>query len=422
MCKTVFAISSFFLCVSALAQETAPEYKSPRQWSTAAQVAQNQKDYALAITDYKQAMAGGYINSNNLYDLACAYALVNQSGEALVALEKSIAMGFHSAAQVQSDSDLSKLHTDPRWVKIIERVKKNAASYHSSHSDPEGFKIVTSDIDLFWKAYDQLPAQRDPSAFLEHNYLDPGTAGLHGFIVHRIDSGEKLNQAIKDHPKFYAAIRNNTLHLASVEPQVRAAMRKFKAIYEDADFPDVYFIVGRFSSGGTASSDGLIMGAEIFSGGPGIPVDELDDWQRSVIETSDPLPSIVAHELMHFQQNYDSSDMLGGIIKEGSADFLASLVTDGNFNQRIYDYGYAHESELRALFLRDMKKNDSSNWLYHGSKTKDRPADLGYFMGFRITQAFYQRAPDKKQAVIDILNIKDFNKFVQDSGYFEEFK
>jgi uncharacterized protein YjaZ len=72
--------------------------------------------------------------------------------------------------------------------------------------------------------------------------------------------------------------------------------------------------------------------------------------------------------------------------------------------------------------LQDMKKNDSTNWLYHGGKTKDRPADLGYFMGFRITQAYYRRAPDKTQAVINILNIKDFNKFVQDSGYFEEKK
>lgn len=111
--------------------------------------------------------------------------------------------------------------------------------------------------------------------------------------------------------------------------------------------------------------------------------------------------------------------MLGGVIKEGSADFLASLVSDENFNQHIYDFGYAHEVELKQLFLQDMLKNDASNWLYKASKTKGRPADLEYFMGFRITQAYYQRAADKKQAVIDILNIKDFNKFVQDSGYFE---
>jgi hypothetical protein len=38
-------------------------------------------------------------------------------------------------------------------------------------------------------------------------------------------------------------------------------------------------------------------------------------------------------------------------------------------------------------------------------------------MGYRITQAYYDRAPDKRQAITDILSIRDFDAFLAASGY-----
>jgi uncharacterized protein YjaZ len=63
-----------------------------------------------------------------------------------------------------------------------------------------------------------------------------------------------------------------------------------------------------------------------------------------------------------------------------------------------------------------------SRWLYQGDQSKDRPADLGYYMGYKIAEAYYKRAADKKQAVKDILQIKDFHQFLAASGYAEKFK
>ena len=39
-----------------------------------------------------------------------------------------------------------------------------------------------------------------------------------------------------------------------------------------------------------------------------------------------------------------------------------------------------------------MAGSDVSDWLYGGTPRGDRPADLGYFVGFRIAQAYYERA------------------------------
>ena len=64
-----------------------------------------------------------------------------------------------------------------------------------------------------------------------------------------------------------------------------------------------------------------------------------------------------------------------------------------------------------------MNRTNVNDWLYNGSAAKGRPADLGYYIGYKICEAYYRVAKDKKQAVKDILEIKDFNQFLKDSQY-----
>ena len=37
---------------------------------------------------------------------------------------------------------------------------------------------------------------------------------------------------------------------------------------------------------------------------------------------------------------------------------------------------------------------------------KDKPADMDYYMGYRIAKSYYENAKGKKQAVIDIIQMK----------------
>jgi hypothetical protein len=407
------------LCLCAWASAGhAQEVTSPRQHANAARAALLKKDYAGAVDAYRAAQDGGYHNADMLYGLACAHALQGQQEQALIALERSVAEGWRAADELEQDKDLAPLHGSPRWTALLRQARDNERAYRGSHASPETFKFLTGDIDLFWKAYEQLPAAPNPAEVLEHQYLDQGSAGLQDFVPGRIGSGEKLYQSMVQRPKYYAAIRPATLQVGRSEPAVREAMRSFKAIYDQALFPDVYFVMGAMNSGGTASSHGLLIGTEIFSSGNGVPSDELSPWLKTVVKSSDLLPSIVTHELMHFQQHLDPDTLLGHAIKEGSADFLASLVVQGNFNEHIYAYGYAHEAELKKEFFTRMHGSDMKGWLYGGGLADGRPADLGYFMGFRICQSYYQRAKDKKKAVAEMLNIKDFKRFLADSGYY----
>jgi hypothetical protein len=80
----------------------------------------------------------------------------------------------------------------------------------------------------------------------------------------------------------------------------------------------------------------------------------------------------------------------------------------------------AHAAELWREFRADMHGADYSRWLYNGWNKKalgDKPPDLGYWMGYQISKAYYERASNKRQAIREILSIKDFDRFVAESGY-----
>lgn len=380
------------------------------------------KDFARAAALYQRAVSQGARSAEQPYRGACACALAGDREAAFAMLRRAEALGFHEAGRLREEPALAPLHADPRWPERVAGIEANERRFRAEHSDPEGARFIRSDVELFWRVYAKLPAATDPVGLLNREYLDAGTAGLQDFVPNRILSGANLDATIRQHPRYFAAIRANTLRVADAETAARQSFRRFKALYDDAVFPDVYFVMGTLDSGGTSTSNGLLIGADMFGLGPGVPMDELNAWQREVIHPPDVLPSLIAHELIHFQQTHEGSSLLARAFHEGSADFLASLISGGTFNQAAYAYGYAHEAELWKRFQAERQGTETSAWLYGSSRCDGHPADLGYFMGFRIAQAYYTRTTDKKRAIRDILTSGDFERILKDSHYGENLK
>jgi hypothetical protein len=342
--------------------------------------------------------------------------------------------------------------------------------------DPDAALLVTSDIANFWKAYDraQLAPDGAARAYLDL-YIRPGSSGLHDWVQSRLASGmglvdllvakgwskerlqatsadpltaaerEKLlrdtsgmgdlvaamnlDAAVRRRPRFFAAIRANTLAIDTargVKDSIRVYYRRLAALYSDAVFPPVYFLIGQLSSGGTTGDAGQLIGTELHGADAATPLDELSDWERRVMERVDGLPRIVAHELMHIQQSHaragavpveGKGTLLAQSLDEGCANFLAWTVTGSDPAKAADQYGIAHEHELWIEFQRDMNGRDVSNWLYQGDRAKGRPADLGYFMGARICGTYYQHATDKRRAIRDIFAMPSAPAFLTRSGY-----
>jgi hypothetical protein len=298
---------------------------------------------------------------------------------------------------------------------------KSATEAAPISASPSSARIVTEDIPRFWTAFDEMQSSSDTIP-LRRDYLDPGTVGLKEFTNARWKDAKTLAAMVWPRRDYYASVRANTLTVSSFEPEIRRIYRSLDSMYSDAVFPDVYFAIGGLGTGGTTSQHGLLIGTELFSRAPDSPLSALTPWQRAVVQPLEILPTIVAHELTHYQQRYtaSTSTLLAQSIREGGADFVSELLTGKTINQSIHSYGDAHERELWLEFSADMNGTDVSRWLYNGGSvtaTADRPADLGYYVGYRITQSYYDGHSDKRQALRDILTIGNFQNFLTASGY-----
>lgn len=43
---------------------------------------------------------------------------------------------------------------------------------------------------------------------------------------------------------------------------------------------------------------------------------------------------------------------------------------------------------------------------------------MGYFIGYRIAEAFYKKSPDKRLAIQKMIQLQDYKQFLVDSSYF----
>lgn len=295
----------------------------------------------------------------------------------------------------------------------------------SSVNARQEIHISTVDIDHFWEAYDSLAVSTDSIKTIQRIYLDRATRGLKEFIKARNFEAGEYATLIKKFPKFWASIRPNTLRIVERKKEIEEIFQKFKELYPAFKPPNVCFAIGCLRTGGTTRPDLILIGSEIASADSATCVTEFSGWLTYVLSNSTDITAMVAHEAVHTQQKYTRGfakgyrhhRLLTQSIREGCADFLGSLLTGSIINIVQYEYGLAHEQELWREFQQQMNEKDFSRWLYNGNKSPDRPADLGYFIGYRICERYYSQSKDKAKAIRELLNIKDYPKFLKDSGY-----
>lgn len=288
--------------------------------------------------------------------------------------------------------------------------------------------VHTSDIDRFWLAYDSARTTKDTlkqQQYFQQIYIDPGTEGLHAFMKARNYDAGLWAKLINRYPKFWTSIRPNTLKVKNQAPAIEASIKRFKKLYPEMSTSRMYFTVGGLRSGGTTTNDMVLVGAEIATADKNTDASELSDWLMSVFQNQDAanLVSLNVHEYVHTQQKGGGETLLVKSIQEGSADFIAELVTKITNNSPYMVYGGAHEAELKNKFKIDMFSSSVVNWLYNG--TQANHADLGYFMGYVICKAYYNNHANKKQAIKDIieLNFADESRviaFLSASRYYPE--
>ena len=416
MKKTTYSfLLLFFIAVTGRAQNTLIDK------ATNLYIAKN---YVSAGYYFRQAAETDEFSASKLedyYDAACCYALAAKPDSAMLLLKLAVKYGYDNVAHMKEDTDLASLHRREDWNKLLPAIHTRIRS----SDDPLKAQLITTDVKNFWKAYDK--AQKDTARrydIYRKYYIDPGSPGLQEYFALKVGSLKSFIRKYDRLPRFYAAIRKNTDAVEEQKPLMTASFVKFKELYPNADFPDVYFIIGGFSSGGTSTGNGLLIGLDQVVRTPDTPTDELTLWQQNNLNNLKTLPNTVAHELIHFNQKMaNDTTLLQAVLLEGMADFIGELISGKTPNDRLHVWAKGREKKIWADFEKEMYLNRARNWIANSNQeTADHPADLGYWIGYQICKAYYDRSADKKQAIADMLNVKDYKSFYQQSGAAELFK
>jgi hypothetical protein len=290
----------------------------------------------------------------------------------------------------------------------ISRVAETASP---APFDPAAGPVIRiEDVDLFYKVYDA--AGGHPTADqLQHEYIDPGSDGLHQFAKLRNISGTRIAETLVRHPELYSSAKRCMAVLPRVRRRLEVALSKLRSLYLEARFPPVTIAVGRGKPVGVGNS---VTGVQI-----GLEALCATDYLNPNVE--ERFVHVIAHEFAHVQQvsalvDDEHATVLEGSLNEGGAEFTGELIS----GEVAYAYFRAatkgREKEIETAFVSDEDKTDLSNWLNNG--TPEKPGDLGYWVGYRIVKSYYQHASDKRRALREILEMTDPKAFLAKSGWY----
>jgi hypothetical protein len=269
--------------------------------------------------------------------------------------------------------------------------------------------IHIEDVDRFYKLYDASSGH--PTTDQLQQYIDGGSEGLHHLAEVRNVTAQRIADSITKNPDLYWDARRCMEVLPRARERATAALQKLRDLYPDTRLLPVTIAVGRGKP--------VAIGSPIY--GVQIGLEALCGVKYFDADVEDRFVHVIAHEYIHVQQvqtlvDDDHPTVLVGSLIEGAADFVGELISGGVANTSFRASTPGHEKEIETAFVSDEDKTDLTKWLYNG--TMEKSGDLGYWVGYRIVKSYYQHAPDKRQALREIVQMSDPHAFLAKSGWY----
>lgn len=293
-------------------------------------------------------------------------------------------------------------------------------------------KVVADDIAHFWNAYDALRAEPDRAQrlhLINTLYIQKGTPGLHALMQARGYTAEQYVDAIDAWPRYWQSVRPLTDRAFQASASLEADLATFKQLYPALRPASITYAIGVLRTGGTTLQDKVLIGAELALGGASVDVSELPEPLQSRLRTfyaSQPYANNGQnniHEYVHTQQREAGDSLAQYALREGVAELVAERVTGRKPALPLYTYGPAHEAQIKQRFQTDRAGNDYRDWLYNNSRNTFGVSDLGYYVGYRIAQTYFDAQPDKQKAVATLIELpyddrQAIDAFMDATGYF----
>lgn len=228
---------------------------------------------------------------------------------------------------------------------------------------------------------------------LDEKLLASGTGGL-AMLRGRIQNADSLQ-------RFYTSLsKNDWVRLEQCAASLNTLEDEFDALKAKlTELTGVslkgvkaYGVVGAGNTAATASPKAIVLGLEMIC---------------SAAETSADfaltLENYLAHELVHVVQYRVTNrtnfrfNLLEISLLEGSSDYVAELLLGNNYilDDARSEYGNKKDNTLLKSFEPVMLSYDYAPWLY--TPVEDKPMDMGYWVGFKIAEAFMENGGTLKE-------------------------
>ncbi|MEZ4848655.1 MAG: DUF2268 domain-containing putative Zn-dependent protease [Bacteroidia bacterium] len=247
---------------------------------------------------------------------------------------------------------------------------------------------------------------------IKAKYLKPGTKGVKIFTPNRIRNAKNMASMVNKYRSSYDKGIDIILPSAKASiDEVNEILANVQQLLGQKESAPVYVLFGGNNSGGTASGKGLVIGLEV-----------LARFAETHEEAKKIVMSFCAHEIVHVYQartgNGGRGNLLHHSLREGFADFIENMALGevSNAEKERHEYGQVNEAQLWSEFQEVMDQKELRPWMYDG-RNGDRPADLGYWIGKRICEAYYAQAEDKVQALQALLRLENAEEILEGSGY-----
>lgn len=245
------------------------------------------------------------------------------------------------------------------------------------------------------------------------------------------EAGDDAYQ-LRHYPRFYQTLRRQSNELIKSEKLIRELVDRFQQLYPSFDPADICIGFGNFSTGGnieiTNSGNLVYIGLEYQGPDNNTITKELPVSIQVYVSRTNFYRTII-HELVHVQQythgqkiirTMNGNLLANRIIREGIPDFISQFIAGKGKDGNYVVYGLQNEQELKATLKSELWNPGNGNWFGgNDSLFVKRPRDLGYFMGSRIGEGFYNNHTRANNNLTPLIEIKNLEKFIAQSRYFE---
>ena len=291
--------------------------------------------------------------------------------------------------------------------------------------------IVTTDVTNFWEAYDKIVSTQD--SVLQYKYLDSlffqkGTPGLKAIREVRDYTPQDYINAINNYPEFWTSVRENTLKANKFGSELENGIEKLRNIYPDLKPAKIYFTIGALRTNGVTLDSLVLIGSELAMSDKNTISSELPEAirkNRRIFFDSNPIDDLVllnVHEYVHTQQKQPLNNLLSFVIREGVAEFVSVIAMGVPSSTPAVEYG-KQNYKVREKFEEEMfYMNNRNEWLWSDAPNDFGVRDLGYYIGYQMSENFYNLSENKEKAIkklieLDFSNEAEIEEFVHSTGF-----